>query len=453
MPTIISPFLTGQGVTPLPRRKSRYDAAVVNVVTGYGAVGDGVTDNTAAIQQAIDENPDRQIFFPKSNGIGVYVVAGTIYLTDATGRNFQGNLISDNATIKFTTAGNPSATNAAMQKGIVAYAKVNNIGGDTSGYSADSGMAIVKGLIFDGPSNGASIYFANSIGYQIQNCVFKNARYGIVNECTIGVLIYRCRFNNHRNAGIGWLMNNNPDVWYSGGYWNDGYTIDKCGFSWGNVNGALAFIEDHGTKTESNRVIIGCTAQGGNGGIGTKYGYLGRAVYPTLISNWWEEVPFPVRIISSNAAEGGGATLLTGVTGYQPTGTYRMDTMPDAYSHGCVLIGNQAYKPNTAFFLNCNGPMFVVGNLTGTVGVVDLKCTQGGKFLVDAGNKNITGTWTVSNSFGGFLDLAKLVAYSAPTTSATVGATGSAASLPAKPEGYMTVDVNGTPRKIPYYKA
>lgn len=48
---------------------------VVNVAD-YGAVGDGVTDDTLAIQAAIDENPARRIFLPN----GSYLVTSTIWL-------------------------------------------------------------------------------------------------------------------------------------------------------------------------------------------------------------------------------------------------------------------------------------------------------------------------------------------------------------------------------------
>lgn len=37
------------------------------------------------------------------------------------------------------------------------------------------------------------------------------------------------------------------------------------------------------------------------------------------------------------------------------------------------------------------------------------------------------------------------------TISSTVGATGAAAALPANPSGYLVINVNGTPVKIPYY--
>lgn len=46
-------------------------------VTTYGATGDGSTDDTAAIQAAIDANPGKAIYFPQ----GTYRVSGTISVT------------------------------------------------------------------------------------------------------------------------------------------------------------------------------------------------------------------------------------------------------------------------------------------------------------------------------------------------------------------------------------
>ena len=42
--------------------------------------------------------------------------------------------------------------------------------------------------------------------------------------------------------------------------------------------------------------------------------------------------------------------------------------------------------------------------------------------------------------------------YASPTlTATTVGAAGAAAALPATPTGYLLINVNGTPKKVPYY--
>ncbi len=55
------------------------DAGAVNIKTAYGAAGDGKTDDTAAIQKAVDENrgKNRTLYFPNgvyllSDGVGIF---------------------------------------------------------------------------------------------------------------------------------------------------------------------------------------------------------------------------------------------------------------------------------------------------------------------------------------------------------------------------------------------
>lgn len=376
----------------------------------YNAVGDGVTDNTAAIQAAIDANPLGTIFIPRSNDTGVYICEDEIILTDASGRDFQGSIISDGATIQFTTTGSAGDTDANMKRGFTSWPTNNGSGGDTSGWSRDDNKAVMSGLIIDGPSHGAGFRLCNSIDATIENCRFINQRYGIAAESTINLFIRRCNFYNHRNAGIGFIYTLNANIWHgvTGAVWNDGYTIEKCGFDWGNVVGALAFILDYGTLSEANRRISGCHSQGANDNSGTQYGYVGRGVLPVIESNWWENVNYPIRIVSSNAAEGGSGTLLTGVTGAEPSGTFAVGAMPDTYSKGCVVYGNFTANAEIAFQLDSNGAVICMGNGTANTGTVDLKSVQGGKTIVDLGNQSYTGSWTTNISYGGYTNVTKL---------------------------------------------
>jgi hypothetical protein len=49
------------------------------------------------------------------------------------------------------------------------------------------------------------------------------------------------------------------------------------------------------------------------------------------------------------------------------------------------------------------------------------------------------------------LHIAGDITVQSATTSTTVGAAGAASALPATPEGYLVVNINGTARKIPFY--
>ena len=66
-------------------------------VKSYGAIGDGITDDTTAIQNAINANPGKCIFFPQ----GTYDISGTITITAnntiLVGTGFSTSVISQNA--------------------------------------------------------------------------------------------------------------------------------------------------------------------------------------------------------------------------------------------------------------------------------------------------------------------------------------------------------------------
>jgi len=396
--------------TALGARASLGVRAYVDVTASpYNAVGDNSTDNCTRLQAAVDANPLGNILVPKDNGVGIYRTSCSLILTNASGKNFQGSLYSDGATIKFTTTGSSGDTNANMAKGIIAYPRTNGAGGDTSGWSSDSNHGILDGFIFDGPANGASVMLANSIDITIEHNYFGNARYGLLLESTINMFINKNTFYNHKNAGVGFIRSNNSSIYYSSGMWNDGYTLTNNGFNWGNVTGALAFIEDEGSFSERNRIIAGNHMQGADDKSGTQYGYLGRGVLPTFTSNWVENVKYPLRILSSNSNEGGSTTLLAGVTGYQPSGTFQVGYMVDTYCYGAIITGNYTHAATIAFQPDCNGQTIVLGgNLTDGTVTSDLKSSQGGKVLLDFGNSSSTGSWITDNSYGGFFDLTSL---------------------------------------------
>jgi hypothetical protein len=73
------------------------------------------------------------------------------------------------------------------------------------------------------------------------------------------------------------------------------------------------------------------------------------------------------------------------------------------------------------------------------------------RIIIDANNgQMLQGNGTKAPTVGWGGD-ATCHAFSGATTATTVGAAGAAAALPAKPAGYLTVVINGTTRKIPFY--
>jgi Pectate lyase superfamily protein len=68
---------------PLANPRLRFPAdAVVDVKAAYRAAGDGQTDDTAAIQRAITENPGRTLYLPA----GTYLVSKALEARDRSGR-------------------------------------------------------------------------------------------------------------------------------------------------------------------------------------------------------------------------------------------------------------------------------------------------------------------------------------------------------------------------------
>lgn len=371
----------------------------------YNAKGDDSTDNCTALQAAFDANPTKTIFFPA----GIYRSSCPLILTNASGKAFSGNILCDaGSTIKFTTTGNTTDTNANMQNGLVSYPKTNGAGGDTSGWG--DGNRLAFGCTVDGPANGAGIRLANGIGWTWAYGHTKNNRYGIAAESSINSRIINSSGFASKNAGIGYLTSFNANIYYGSSptstFWNDNYIIEGYAYADGATNGTLAAIEDHGSKAWTPRRVSNVSVQGKTGATGVQYGYVGRSVFPTFQNFITEAVPFGIgRIISSNSAEGGAATLLPGVTAAQPSGTYRVDSMPDGFCQGGTFEGMYTSGASIAFQPDCNGTISV-GPGFNNGATTDLKTVQGSKKVLYKGIIRADGNPAVLvNSFGGFVDV------------------------------------------------
>jgi len=310
-------------------------------VKDFGAVGNGVADDTVSVQAAFDANPNKTIFFPA----GTYKLSSSVILTNASGRNFQGAICGDNANITFSTAGNTSDTDATMQRGFAAYPTLNAAGGDITGLR----KVQISGLNITGPLNGVSIYLANSQDVTLRNISTTTSRYGVVTECCINTGFYDCVFEDYKNAGVGMLMlSDTSRVWYGSSvtplltYWNDSPLFQKCDFKNSLLTQPLAHILDHGSQAESVRSIGGCLLysrwDGSGTFISTQYGILARnAQWHSFGSNWTENVSYPIRILEEASIEGTGN--VAGVAGAQPSGTYSLTNFPDGYSYSARITG------------------------------------------------------------------------------------------------------------------
>lgn len=355
-------------------------------VRDFGAVGNGIVNDTAAIQAAIDANQNGVVFFPN----GSYLCSSTIFLTDPNGHNFQGKLFGDNATITFSNDGAASDTDADMQHGFQVYPLVNGPGGDITGMRD----VVIEGLRIVGPLHGTSLYLANSQNVTVQNCQFSFSRYGVAMECCINTKILDNVFTTHANAGVGMIVSNNiSNVWYGSAnpvltQWNDSPIIQGNGFLNGELTSQLAHILDSGSKSESTRLIQNnfFYSRWGDSGpfISTQYGYLGRGGNTTMIRNWFENIPYPIRILNVNGSE--GITNVPGVLGAEPSGTYAISNLMNGFSYNGNFKGNWFARSLISMELSgiSGGPCEIGQNVTQLIqnGGVHVKSTQSGSTLI-----------------------------------------------------------------------
>lgn len=214
-------------------------AAPFTDVTDYGAVGDGVTNDTTAIGNAIADTAIGVIFFPP----GTYLVTG-ITVNGKTGLIFEGQ----NATIKLSgtgSSGNPVALTLSGSCRDITIRNLRFLGGGTASdyhtgievvQSTDLEGIRIQGCHFEtlscgiwmnatigtwrqvwiescefediigtGTSQGRGIFVTTSnsepIGLVIRNCDFDDTDlHGVHLESCVGARVDGCVFRNHRSA-------------------------------------------------------------------------------------------------------------------------------------------------------------------------------------------------------------------------------------------------------------
>ena len=174
----------------------------INVKTQYGAIGDAITDETAALQAAFNA-----IGNSNSTATVVYLPAGTYRITDTLVISNKMNISiigADPATTKIIWAG--VSGGIMLKLNGIAYSRFNRITFDGAGIAA---------IAIDQSWDAILPYF--DTGNEYADDEFKNVGIGIrgghFGHGFAETAIMRCKFTNNTTAGITLGNFNALDVW------------------------------------------------------------------------------------------------------------------------------------------------------------------------------------------------------------------------------------------------
>ena len=252
---------------------SLINGAPVNVLD-FGATGDGVTDDTSAIQDAID--------FAILNGRDIYIPDGTFIVNqlvyDSTSYALMPSIYGSgrNQTILKKKAG--STVGALLTVG--AFAATNFMANVT-----------IEGITFDGLNSATSTFGVvcyNFVRSRIINCVFKNCDNGVYFQGGIASWLVDCVIVNN-NQGF------TADSFASsaGSEWPNYHILQRCIISdntvWGVYfdNGRMLRILD--CDVEGNGTIADTTTGGIRVGADIDSEDGGLNPFGAIITNTWLE--------------------------------------------------------------------------------------------------------------------------------------------------------------------
>ena len=411
-------------------------------VKDFGAVGNGVTDDTAAIQAAIASLPVQ--------------IGGIVYFPSSTGAYICNSTLTwDNKPVILLGAGNGVQPNSGV---IIKFP--NNVTGlnvlnGSTGYGANSG---IENLHIVGSNTGAGTNDGVLIrcnGFKAVNCTAeKFGRHGwhvlsdisglpspIVSVNANGVLLMQCRGRNNYGDGLHTRGENsnimttiNFDSSSNAGW---GYFLDQliggvhiCPHESGdNALGAFRF----GPNGGRDRIVGGYKEASATAGVQIDNGNSGyiNADFLEMTSSVTDNTPTKNNRITWTAS----ADVVTNQLSIgNASGLYaRLNSSGILLDLGKVLtLKNPAQNAiwnlsvladKRAYLESAQAEPFFLGNHLQAPGATFSSAA-------------ITNTGGVS--YGG-------------TTASTVGAAGAASALPATPLGYIICNVAGVQVKIPYY--
>jgi len=398
-------------------------------VKDYGAVGNGVTNDAAAFQAAHD------------TGKAVIIPEGTYAVNTAIVSNFVPRFIG--------MGSNKSNITTTVSSGN--FFEFNNA---VSSY--DEGL-ILEGFSVTGPGSGSAV------GLKIEGAVYVNSIMRdllIKNMGSHGVYVDDCltmvmeRVRAQTNGGIGILIDQ-----------SNGIVLQACSAESNGSHGI--YLNDGGAAFGENfgATLVGCHSEA-NGPSAVSHALYIKNHYGVQVLGGWYQVESTAAANASSAIEldgaqhcrilgplvntGGTVTNLKGVglTGaiFNDVNVYcygfasGKDVVADASSGRNRVVGTSSVGSQGAL-------SFTDSSSTGNV--YETWCGSGSNYGQEVyaplhSFKTVGGTEVLRVVSGG-------VQLRNHTTGTTSPSAGGAGALPATPLGYITININGTNRQIPYY--
>ena len=457
-------------------------------VKDFGAVGDGVTDDTAAVQAALTYAGSiplntKRVYAPSGN----YLI-DTVYIPD--GVVLFGDGISE------TTA--RTLTRFTQKSSVDVFRFIpHNSGGKNYWLGRISNIAIFGNVTF---ASGWGIAFRD----------YLNATVSMQDKsCIEDVVIRRCPSGGIEvpNSGLPFvfqriklLWNNGPGIKITSLYANQHQSITLSDISGdGNTDGLISLnnLDDHGSvniinlKSEAkiNTDYSGTITAQQNPIMltscnGTPINIIGAThICSTPSGSFYEKPGSLIKITNANFPKifwsGVAIRIRVGDIGTDPSIVEYGSTVAIPYTLTHGFFGNEDALhigtssditscfgvTNTYNAKSVEGPAFQVAGVTPAISLYETDAEIDSKMWLVTASGGEMSIRTISDSGATQLILAKfdrskltVGANSSAvyfrlngTSTTTVGATGAATVLPANPVGYIQININGTERKIPYY--
>ena len=424
----VGSLLVGAAIIPAVRASASCsqnpaNTNIKNVKLDYCAMGDGVTDDTAAIQAAA--NSGESLYFPP----GTYLISDTITLPNAYDLIYLGSGKGE-TTIKQTTSGKDAFSHNYTYFRI-SWRDLSIIGDSGTGHGIK-----VTGIIYNCDFTELSFYMGGSGVYSVTKPVFST-------------LFSRCEFSSHDTHGIE----------IHGG--------NTCTFLQCYAQNIQA--SSYGYRVYSQALMLGCTGIDSGGG----WGLFGCATSDGDAQNIQYQLTCLNCNIEDHTTEGirlkydGTANIINSTFLAPSSGTYDSDLRID-FCDRLISLENCAFTTKGAV-LSSGRTLPISSPATANIKAINCGVTE---YQSVYGAYKLASEVVTSNEYkalGTILNSLKTdtLAISGPAQASGAGvaaaltlgntasstATGGSATPPSQVAGYLNGYLNGQAIRIPYFNA